>query len=784
MPNSSENSLRRFEPSTPLPAGEGLLAETAPELVFRFNHHGVYTFFPAPASPGAGPGPTPLAVQGHSMFEFMPRGVVEERLDLTRAGLGPGEMVRHTYTLFQGGRRVWREARYLAHGPGEILAVVRDLTTQKETREELRRSRGLLSTVCRLAKVGGWELELAQGEDALLRPFYWSEELCAICGVGPEFSPTLPEALEFYPAPGRALLRTAFHLAGSEGKSFDLELPLLTAQGDRRWVRVIAKVSHNPEVPRRVYGTVQDITAQKEAEMELRRSEQRYRELYSSISDLIYTQDLEGRFLSFNPSLADILGYDEREIVGCKASEFMKPEFRDAFDRQYLRQIQQTGSHAGVSVYFHKDGSRRYLEYKSRLVLPPVGEPYITGMGRDVTERVLKDKELKRLQKQLLHAQKMEAVGTLAGGIAHDFNNILAALMGYGELALELANRGEDNSANLKRILASVKRARDLVRNILTFSRQVEARLVTMDLGQVVAEAVTILERALPKMIEVQYSPPDAPLYIAGNPGQIEQVVLNLGTNAKDAMPQGGVLAISLRPVSLDEKFCRERLDLTPGDYAVLTVADTGQGIDGQTLNHIFEPFFTTKEPGKGTGLGLSTVFGVVQEHGGRVDCQSRPGQGSTFRVYLPQTTVETQAAPEQETARGVVLSGSETLLLVDDEEAIRDVAGQILTYAGYLVYTAANGEEALEVFEGRSGEIDLVILDLGMPGMGGQACLERLLAQRPGLPVLVASGYLPGSGQNHALETGATGFVAKPFSQQELLSKVREILRPESPAA
>jgi PAS domain S-box-containing protein len=522
---------------------------------------------------------------------------------------------------------------------------------------------------------------------------------------------------------------------------------------------------------------VQDITERKQAEQSLRASEERFRDLFESISDLVYTQDLEGRFTSVNPALADLFGYEPEDLVGHRASEFMKPEFKEAFETEYLGTLEAVGHHEGTSVYHRANGHRRYIEYRSHLVRPEGGQPYISGIGLDVTERIRAEKQLQALQDQLLQSQKMEAVGTLASGIAHDFNNILHAVSGYLEL---LTTRPQDippDHRYLIEINQLTERAAELVRRLLTFSRKVESRLEPVDLNREVIQTVKMLERTIPKMIRIETDLASDLYLVRGDLTQIEQVIMNLGANAKDAMPAGGLLTIETRNTFLDEKYCRSQVEVSPGQYVRLRVADTGHGMDSHTVQHIFEPFFTTKEIGHGTGLGLSTVYGVIKAHGGHLTCASRPDRGTTFDIFLPALLEAVDLDADRTEDDTPAPGGNETVLLVDDDRAILDIAQDILAEHGYTALQAASGEEALEIYSGQSREIDLVILDLNMPGMGGRACLEALIEVDPGIRVLVASGYSAGGTEESVLEAGAVGFVGKPFRLQDLLRRVRQAL-------
>ncbi|MCB2189053.1 MAG: PAS domain S-box protein [Deltaproteobacteria bacterium] len=533
--------------------------------------------------------------------------------------------------------------------------------------------------------------------------------------------------------------------------------------------------------------SIRDVSGYKNALKELEDSQTRYRDLFNSINDIIYTQDMEGRFLSANAALCNLLGCSETSILGRKASEFMQSRMRPLFVKEYLGDLKTKGFHHGTSAYQTRQGKRSYIEYKSTLVTPEDGPPYISGSGRDVTERVLANRKLKKLQEQLIQSQKMEAMGTLAGGIAHDFNNILAAIMGYAELAGLAPTLGRDPAPDLARILSAAERARDLVRRILTFSRKVAAERRPLDLNQAVTRALGLLEHTLPRMVRLEARLFPGLAMVSADPNQMEQIILNLATNAADAMPGGGRLLLETRNVHLPEEGQAALPEIRPGEYALLEVADSGQGMDPATLEHIYDPFFTTKEVGKGTGLGLSTVYGIVKAHEGHILCESGPARGTVFRVFLPALGADAAAEASLAPAARPDQPGQETVWLVDDEEALREMGARLLESVGYQVRAAASGEELLAMYREAGQRPDLVILDLNMPGMGGEKCLRELLALDPRARILVASGYSSAGQAPDCLAAGAAAYLAKPFRLPDLLAAVREVLDrppPEAPPA
>jgi nitrogen-specific signal transduction histidine kinase/CheY-like chemotaxis protein len=396
------------------------------------------------------------------------------------------------------------------------------------------------------------------------------------------------------------------------------------------------------------------------------------------------------------------------------------------------------------------------------------GKPVIQGVFKDVTEH-------DRLQKQLQQAQKMEAIGTLAGGVAHDFNNLIQAISGYTELLLMTKDEEDSDYRRLKSIERSIGRAGELTKQLLIFSRKVETQLQPTNLNQEVTNVTSLLKRTIPKMIHIDVHLSDDLNIIRADPVQIEQVLINLAINARDAMPEGGTLTIETRNAILDEEYSNTHPGSKPGSYVLLTVSDTGYGMDKDTQDRIFDPFYTTKDIGKGTGLGLAMVYGIVKSHGGYIMCYSEVGRGTVFKIYIPQMDplVEGALAQSLEEPRG----GYETLLLVDDEDPVRDFAEQILSRYGYTVITAASGEKALDVYLQKKGEIDLVILDLIMPGMGGRKCLEKLLDINERVKIIIASGYSLEGFAKETVEMGARSFLNKPYESRTILRAVREVL-------
>ena len=513
---------------------------------------------------------------------------------------------------------------------------------------------------------------------------------------------------------------------------------------------------------------IRDITERKRAEEALRASEEKYRQVVENAHDAIFIA--QDGFIKFpNPRLAIISGYSQEELTRKPFLEFVHPDDRELVAQTHQKRMQ--GEKVPSTYSFravNKSGNTLWVELSS-VFLSWEGKPASLNFLRDITVE-------KTLESQLFHAQKMEAVGTLAGGIAHDFNNLLQAVQGYAELLLMPKGEGEPGYRELQEISRAAKRGGELTRQLLTFSRKVESKLQPADLNRIVEDVRLLLERTIPKMIRIELHLTGNLHHVNADASQVEQILMNLAVNARDAMPDGGTLRIETKNVFLGEDDRRSQPELTPGEYVLLAVADTGQGMDKSTLENIFDPFFTTKEVGKGTGLGLAMVYGIVKSHHGHITCVSKPGEGTAFEIYLPAVEYAERATTIV-TGTEVLPGGHETVLLVDDDDPLRDLGVQILEAYGYTVLSAPDGESALQVYQECRDRIDLVVLDLMMPGMGGALCLQKLLEINPTAKVIIASGYSANGETEKATESGAKAFIQKPYDVQQMLQVVREVI-------
>ena len=523
---------------------------------------------------------------------------------------------------------------------------------------------------------------------------------------------------------------------------------------------------------------LRDITARKLAELALKQSEERYRTMVESIADSYFELDLRGRYTFVNDALCRQLGYSRDEVMSLDYRTVTSPEDSKKLAQLY-NEIYRTDTPKMTTYQIkNKQGEPRDREVYVSLMRDATGNPVgFRGIGRDVTERKRMEDERKKLTERLHQSQKMEAIGTLAGGIAHDFNNILATIMGYTEL-IKIKLKGRDLEEYLDQLLKACIRARDLINQILTFSRQKDKEVKPLNLEPVLSETMKLLRATIPSTIAIGVHIDPRPYPVMADSTEIYQIIMNLCTNAAYAMrDKGGTLEISLQNIEIVQPE-GETADLQPGRYIELKVSDTGVGMEQEIIERIFDPFFTTKERGKGTGLGLSVVYGIVKQYGGAILVRSKPGLGSVFRIYLPALEIET-AAPERKEME--MPHGSGRILFVDDEEALVEIARQMMEYLGYEVVTASNGTQALEIFRREPGRYNLVITDMTMPGMTGLNLAREILRLRPDLPVLICTGYSETLTEEIAQQSGIREILTKPLSMDKLARVLKKMLGPKT---
>lgn len=507
----------------------------------------------------------------------------------------------------------------------------------------------------------------------------------------------------------------------------------------------------------------------------LKESEERYRQLFENASDIVFTSDTSGMLASINAAGERVLGYSGEELLHMNLRDLAAPESEETVTQMMDPRQPETQPGRFDFEATAKNGQRVSLEVSRRLVTYADGSAVVQGIARDVSDR-------KVIEEQLRQAQRMEAIGTLAGGVAHDFNNILTGIIGYASLGLD------DSPADhpMREILSHVKllgeRAANLTRQILAFARRQMLQRRPLSLNTVISEFSKLLERLTGEHIELHLELCRGLKLVSADRSQIEQILINLCVNARDAMPDGGKLLIATENTTRDGLQLRSIQGAAQSDYVMLRIQDAGQGMDRQTLGRIFEPFFTTKPPGEGTGLGLSMVYGIVKQHDGFIEVSSEIGSGADVRIYLP--AVAAPSEPISEPLERLLGSNSGTILVAEDEELVRNLVVSILARAGFTVLQGANGEEALRQFEAADGKVDLIISDAVMPRMGGKELIEAISAKGGHPKVVFMTGYSTAMIEGSSDGSPGIDCIRKPFDPQELLRRVRKALEAPSPSS
>ncbi len=598
---------------------------------------------------------------------------------------------------------------------------------------------------------------------------YVSQAATRLLGYGvPELTGT--NALGFLHPDDLALTeRLCRQLLDQPGTPIRTELRARHKDGSYHLVEAVAVNRLDDPAVGAVVANWRDITERLRAEQALRNSEQSYRSLVDGVRDVIFALSPGGEVTSLNPAFEEMTGFPPAEWVGRPFEAFVHPDdvplALDLFGRVLQGEPRPTIQFRILT----RAGTYRVAEFSATAQLRDGRLTGILGIGRDVTERL-------GLEQQLRQAQKMEAVGRLAGGIAHDFNNILTAITGHADLLLEDLGHHDPRRADVDEIRRSAERAAGLTRQLLAFSRQQVLQPKVVDLNALVLDMDKLLRRLIGEDVELATVLDPTLGRVTADPGQLEQVIVNLAVNARDAMPQGGKLTLETRNIDLDSSYTLEHSLVKPGPYVQLTVSDSGIGMDEETQAHAFEPFFTTKPRGQGTGLGLAMVYGTVKQSGGFIWVYSEPGRGATFKIYLPRVDAPVEsAAPPAPVERPP--RGSETVLLAEDEPAVRAIARQALERQGYTVLAAPSGADALALAAQHGATIHLLLTDVVMPGISGRDLADRLTAQRPGIRVLYISGYTDNAIVRHGMLEPGLAYLQKPFRPDALVRKVREVL-------
>ncbi len=671
----------------------------------------------------------------------------------------------------------------------------------------LRRSETRLEEAQRIARLGNWVWEIPDNR------ITWSDEVYRIFGFEPRsFVPTYEDFLECVHPDDRDRVDQDVRASLDNQAPYSVEHRIKRPDGKERFVHEEGEITYDEtDRPIRMVGTVQDITERMRTQLALEERSQELDAIFNSAPMVTMLVDTEGHVDRINLLGIEAAGKSERDIIGrlvgevvgcvhamsregcgrgeaCKSCP-IRTSMKSAFE-SYTEQGNVEGS-----LVFEVDGKtvEKYFLISTRLVPLHSGNRVLVGLN-DITERKWMEEELKKhrdrleelvgertaklreTEEQLLQSQKLEAVGQLAGGVAHDFNNLLTVILGYGDTLLLLLHRNDPMRRDVEQIMDAGERASSLTRQLLAFSRKQTLQPEVLDLNNVVRDMEKMLFRLIGEDIDLATFLGDDLWLVNADPGQIEQVIMNLAVNARDAMPQGGRLTIETVNVENDEEYAKNHLGVVPGQYVMLAITDSGCGMDEDTRSKIFEPFFTTKGQTKGTGLGLSTVYGIVKQSGGHIWVYSEPGRGATFKIFLPCMGAGPIVPAEQ---RQVVkqLGRGKKLLVVEDEPALRELLQRMLEGLDYRVTVAANGGEALIAIEEEGLQPDLLITDVVMPGMSGSILAKRLRKTLPDLKVLYMSGYTDNAIVHHGVLDPGVPFIQKPFNQNQLGSKIQMVL-------
>ena len=659
------------------------------------------------------------------------------------------------------------------HGDEQfVLAIIRDITKRKRDQQSLEEREKIFREAIEVAgaipyfhdyKMNTYDFSTSGIEDLLgysideLTPDFWEALTEEVIHKGDHKNLSLEETVE--------------KARGEEGLNWRADYRMRTKNGQHKWIANAAvQIRDEKGVLVGSFGILQDITERKQVEEDLCKYRDKLDAVLTSVPLPLFAKDREGRYIIVNPALVDFFGIPEDDLIGRTAEDCF--DSKDSYDHHLNDLELMEEDNFRVDENRVKNGHGEYREVIFTKACFHDADGLVNGLVGtlfDITDR-------KNLEEQLVQSQKMEAVGQLAGGIAHDFNNLLTGILGYSELMLMRLNENDPNFRPVSEIKRASESAASLIRQLLAFSRKQILEPEIINLNDLIVKMDKMLRRIIGEDIELVTLVDINIGNIKADPGQIEQIILNLSINARDAIHGCGKLTIETEDVKLEESYTVSHSEVEPGEYVLLTISDSGHGMDKKTQDMIFEPFFTTKAKGKGTGLGLSTVYGIVKQSGGYIYVYSEVDRGSSFTIYFPRVSdniTSIKFNKSEETA----LSGTETILLVEDEDVVREMASSVLNSYGYNVIEASYHVEAEEAFEKHQGIIDIMVTDVIMPQMSGKELAKKLLLSKPELKVLFMSGYTDGAIVHHGVLEKGINFIQKPFMPDALAKKIRDVL-------
>ncbi len=728
----------------------------------------------------------PDQVLGKTLAEIVPADLAARGLECIRAVLADGVHRSLDYSLDIAGRQVWFSAGIAPFTPDSVLWVARDITGYKQAEMALRANEDKYRSL--VSDLPGIVYQCANDPDWTM--VFLSEGIKMLSGYAAvDFIDNAVRSFASIIHPDdREMVDRAVQAGVDKKQTYILEYRIVRQDGGITWVHERGHgVFDSKGELLHIEGIILDITARKEAEMALNESEARYQSIIAVSNTGVWEYHHDTGMVWCSPEYFAMLGesaesLSENGIGNVKDVwiDRLHPDEREDASQMLVDYIAggSVGMYENIFRMRHNDGHWVWIWSRGQTLRDQEGKPTDLTVGThiDITERIRAEDERRRLEEQLSQSQKMESVGRLAGGVAHDFNNMLGVILGQAELALDEVGESGPVVDCLQEIYKAALHSADLTRQLLAFARKQTAVPKVLDLNETVEGMLKMLRRIIGEHIDLTWLPAGRSVTVRVDPMQIDQILANLCVNARDAIRDTGRITIETDVVDFDEAYCAEHPDSVPGHYVLLAVSDSGCGMDAETIKHLFEPFFTTKDMGKGTGLGLATVYGIVRQNDGFVNVYSEPEQGSTFKVYLPSHARETPTGSGEETLP-VAGFGDETILLVEDEQAILKMTLKVLEKYGYNVLVAASPDEAIRLAREYQGPIHLLITDVIMPGMNGRDLAAKLLARQPGLKCLFMSGYTASVITNHGVLEEGVNFIQKPFRQHDMAVKVRKVL-------